>query len=154
MKTENLEVKNITLKEIANGKVFDDKEAIEVAKRILDAKKSSEFNKFRFFYPGANASRADLRDCLTDFNLFAGEVKLYKGKNAYKQFLGFTKEETLAALSEFIFINNEEEDLTFSVRGYKGRFPVNLTFFHYCFAKGRISVDEMLNMLKEELVAA
>lgn len=154
MKTENIEVKNITLKQIANGKVFDSEEAVKVAKRILDTKRSSEFNKYRFFYPGANFSKPDLLDCLLDFNIFAGEVKLYKGKNAYKQFLGFTKEETLAALSEFLFINNEEEDLTFSVRGYKDRFPVNLTFFHYCFAKGRISVDEMLDMLREEQVAA
>ena len=71
MKTENLEVKNITLKEIANGKVFDNEEAVKVAKRILDAKRSSEFNKYRFFYPGANASQTDLLDCLLDFNIFA-----------------------------------------------------------------------------------
>lgn len=153
MKTVNIEVKNITLKEIANGKVFDNKEAVGVAKRILSAKRGGDFNKYRFFYPGANASQADLLDCLLDYQLFAAEVKLFSHGKQINNFLGFSKEDTLQALYSALSFSEEEgystNALMFSVRGFKGKLPFVSTYFHYCFADGELMVNQLLTALKE-----
>lgn len=63
-------------------------------------------------------------------------------------FTGNNVEETLKQLSDWAFFEQdfmELEGCTFQVDGDDRLFEFNSTMFHYCFAKGRISVDKMMD---------
>lgn len=69
-------------------------------------------------------------------------------------FKGETREEVLKKLHDWVFF---EQDLTkidgctFQISGDDRLFAFNGTMFHYCFDKGCISVEEMLeNVCYEE----
>lgn len=63
-------------------------------------------------------------------------------------FCGNNVEEALNQLSDWVFFKQDFTDLegcTFRIEGDDRLFEFNSTMFHYCFAKGRISVDKMLD---------
>ena len=61
---------------------------------------------------------------------------------------GDTLEEALRKLHEWAFFEQdfaELEGCAFQIEGDTRLFEFNGTMFHYCFAKGRISVDDLLD---------
>ena len=63
-------------------------------------------------------------------------------------FKGDTVEEALRKLNDWVFFEQdftELEGCTFQIEGADRLFEFNSTMFHYCFPKGRISVDKMLD---------
>lgn len=63
-------------------------------------------------------------------------------------FKGDTVEEGLRKLHEWAFFEQdftELEGCTFQIGGDARLFEFNGTIFHYCFDKGRISVDNLLD---------
>ena len=63
-------------------------------------------------------------------------------------FKGDTLEGALRKLHEWAFFEQdftELEGCAFQIEGDARLFEFNGTMFHYCFAKGRISVDDLLD---------
>ena len=63
-------------------------------------------------------------------------------------FKGDTVEQALRKLHEWAFFEQEFTEIegcTFQIDGDDRLFELDGTMFHYCFAKGRISVERMLD---------
>lgn len=63
-------------------------------------------------------------------------------------FVGCDVEEALSQLNDWAFFEQDFTDLegcTFQIDGDDRLFEFDGTMFHYCFAKGRISVERMLD---------
>lgn len=141
--------KNVTLQMIAYGKIdYAGKEAKLVANKIINENMEAMFEKFRRMDLYANESVADLLDTVVNFSIFNAEIILYVnfldlGK---RQFFGMKKEETLLALYVFAqqYPPKNMNTCKFKIRGI---FSFNDYLFHQCFAKGRISIDELIYFL-------
>lgn len=65
---------------------------------------------------------------------------------------GITLEESLKRLFDAFTDNNklmnDLEDRLFTVNGIKDQFKLSYTALHYCFAKGRITEKQCLDMMR------
>lgn len=128
-------------------------EVKRVAERILNQNLSSRFNRFAFYYSGQ--ADADLIDCLLDFSCFGAELKIEVPQEVHPfksmQFFGMTPEESLFRLFDEINDRPELSDVMegrqFTVAGSRKKYAYSSTIMHYCFAKGRINVEEALDIM-------
>lgn len=128
-------------------------EVQEVAEHILNQNLFSRFNRFAFYYSGQ--ADADLIDCLLDFSCFGAELKIEVPQEVHPfksmQFFGMTPEESLSSLFDETTDRPELSDIMegclFMVAGSKRKYVYSSTIMHYCFAKGRISVKQALDIM-------
>lgn len=144
--------KNVTLKMVASGEIdYMRKDAICAANRIITENMENEFEEFRSKDPFADESVCDLLDTIANFPMFNAEVILYGTfiDLGEMQFFGMKKEESILAMYVFSKKHTSEEmnKSKFKIRGIKGRLSFNDYLFHQCFAKGIITVDELINLL-------
>lgn len=89
-------------------------------------------------------------------NIPIGEVTiiLYDGEEMVKTFSGADQYDALFQLNRAIFERNSSVDayegLTFIISGIDKRLPLNTMVFHYCFAKSRITVPQLLDLLQSQ----
>lgn len=124
-----------------------------VAERILNQNLFNRFSRFAFYYSGK--SDADLTDCLLDFSSFGGELKIEVPQDVHPferlQFFGMTPQESLTSLfnatTDRPGLSEVLEGCRFTVKGSRRTYVYSSTIMHYCFAKGRISVAEALDIM-------
>lgn len=89
-------------------------------------------------------------------NISIGEVTiiLYDGEEMVKTFSGADQYDALFQLNRAIFESNSSVDayegLTFIISGIDKRLSLNTMVFHYCFAKSRITVPQLLDLLQSQ----
>lgn len=130
-----------------------------LAKKVLTQGLQAQFNEYLANYEGE--SLLDVYDCLQDFSTHGAKVELLNASGAtLATFHGMNPADTLQALNGYLWaqIDNapsnwqavgqnskkwdELEQCTFTLGGVVR--PVVLTYFHYCFCKGRITINELL----------
>lgn len=128
-------------------------EVQKVAERILNHNLFKRFNRFAFYYLGEGD--ADIIDCLLDFSCFGAELKIEVPQEVHPfksmQFFGMTPEESLFRLFDEINdrpgLSDVMEGRKFTVEGSRRTYVYSSTIMHYCFAKGRISVKQALDIM-------
>lgn len=124
-----------------------------VAERVINENLYSRFKRFAFYYHGN--TDADLKDCLLDFNSFGGELKIEVPKEVHPfkclQFFGMTPKDSLSSLY-YQTLDRPElaeaiEGNSFVIYGRCGIYAYSSTIMHYCFAEGRISIEDALDMM-------
>lgn len=66
-------------------------------------------------------------------------------------FHGESTEDVLNQLSDWAFFEQDFtkiEGCTFQISGMPGLYEFSGTYFHYCFGKGRIDADQLLETIK------
>lgn len=129
------------------------KEVKRVAEHILNQNLFSRFNRFAFYYSGQED--ADLIDCLLDFSCFGAELKIEVPSDVHPfksmQFFGMTPEESLSRLFDETTdrpgLSEVLEGCRFTMEGSRKTYIYSSSIMHYCFAKGRISVAEALDIM-------
>ncbi|WP_419072226.1 hypothetical protein [Phocaeicola coprocola] len=149
-----MKVEKNLIEKVANGETVLKGEAVEIAKRIIEEGLITKFKKFAFFYQGDEKEIYDVQDCIIDFRLHGAELNInYLNPNKGKMTIfGITLEESLKRLFDAFTDNNkimnDLEDRLFTVNGIKGQFKLSYTALHYCFAKGRITEKQCLDMMR------
>lgn len=149
-----MKVEKNLIEKVANGETVLKGEAVEIAKRIIGEGLITKFKKFAFFYQGDEKEIYDVQDCIIDFRLHGAELNInYLNPNKGKMTIfGITLEESLKRLFDAFTDNNklmnDLEDRRFTVNGIKGQFKLSYTALHYCFAKGRITEKQCLDMMR------
>lgn len=149
-----MKVEKNLIEKVANGETVLKGEAVEIAKRIIEEGLITKFKKFAFFYQGDEKEIYDVQDCIIDFRLHGAELNInYLNPNKGKMTIfGITLEESLKRLFDAFTDNNklmnDLEDRLFTVNGIKGQFKLSYTALHYCFAKGRITEKQCLEMMR------
>lgn len=149
-----MKVEKNLIEKVANGETVLKGEAVEIAKRIIEEGIITKFKKFAFFYQGDEKEIYDVQDCIIDFRLHGAELNInYLNPNKGKMTIfGITLEESLKRLFDAFTDNNklmnDLEDRLFTVNGIKGQFKLSYTALHYCFAKGRITEKQCLDMMR------
>lgn len=149
-----MKVKKNLIEKVAKGETVLKGEAVEIAKRIIEEGLITKFKKFAFFYQGDEKEIYDVQDCIIDFRLHGAELNInYLNPNKGKMTIfGITLEESLKRLFDAFTDNNklmnDLEDRLFTVNGIKGQFKLSYTALHYCFAKGRITERQCLDMMR------
>lgn len=149
-----MKVKKNLIEKVAKGETVLKGEAVEIAKRIIEEGLITKFKKFAFFYQGDEKEIYDVQDCIIDFRLHGSELNInYLNPNKGKMTIfGITLEESLKRLFDAFTDNNklmnDLEDRLFTVNGIKGQFKLSYTALHYCFAKGRITEKQCLDMMR------
>lgn len=149
-----MKVEKNLIEKVANGETVLKGEAVEIAKRIIEEGLITKFKKFAFFYQGDEKEIYDVQDCIIDFRLHGAELNInYLNPNKWKMTIfGITLEESLKRLFDAFTDNNklmnDLEDRLFTVNGIKGQFKLSYTALHYCFAKGRITEKQCLEMMR------
>lgn len=149
-----MKVKKNLIEKVAKGETVLKGEAVEIAKRIIEEGLITKFKKFAFFYQGDEKEIYDVQDCIIDFRLHGAELNInYLNPNKGKiTIFGITLEESLKRLFDAFTDNNklmnDLEDRLFTVNGIKGEFKLSYTALHYCFAKGRITEKQCLDMMR------
>lgn len=149
-----MKVEKNLIEKVANGETVLKGEAVEIAKRIIEEGLITKFKKFAFFYQGDEKEIYDVQDCIIDFRLHGAELNInYLNPNKEKMTIfGITLEESLKRLFDAFTDNNkimnDLEDRLFTVNGIKGQFKLSYTALHYCFAKGRITEKQCLDMMR------
>lgn len=149
-----MKVKKNLIEKVAKGETVLKGEAVEIAKRIIEEGLITKFKKFAFFYQGDEKEIYDVQDCIIDFRLHGAELNInYLNPNKGKMTIfGITLEESLKRLFDAFTDNNklmnDLEDRLFTVNGIKGQFKLSYTALHYCFAKGRITEKQCLDMMR------
>lgn len=149
------------VQEVANGK-YDDYdthgEMKRAAQRILEEKVVSKFSTFCFRMFGGELTDnvMDIFDAFVDFAIHGAELSVRCDKSVHPsgayRVSGMTFKDSLKKLfkrtvaDEGLFWNLCKKE--FTIAGIKGRFVVDPTAFHYCFAKGRINEKEVLEMCR------
>lgn len=124
-----------------------------IAEQIVSENLFNRFKRFAFYCKGD--SEADLIDCLRDFSGFGGELKIEVPKEVHPfkhfQFFGMTPQQSLFALFNYTIehprLMDVMEGRLFTVAGSRKKYAYSSTIMHYCFAKGRISVEEALDIM-------
>lgn len=123
-----------------------------VMKEIVEAGMEKEWKLWRLRDPDSNGSLMDLFDTIVNFPLFYREARLYGSifHLPSLQFFGMTEEESLKEMYDFCMSIpiDKIDTCKFNIRGIKGMFQYNSYLFHMCFAKGRISVAQLMQMLQ------
>lgn len=145
------------VQEVANGKYCDYDtrgEMQRTAQRILDGKLTSKFAKFCFRIYGSEMpdNEMDVYDAFVEFAGYGAAVTVWNTKEDDKvyKFGGMTPEESLKRMNEWIWRNHDAkgyqwlEDCEYRMEGMPGKYHLHLTYFHYCFVKGRISEKDIL----------
>lgn len=152
-----MKTSKLTLEKIANGNTSLTGEAVEIARTILANGLYSQFNRYAFFYGYDSEELGDIQDLLLDFKSFGGEIKIKVTTDIHPSgtwsVFGMTLVESLNRLfSELTnkpyLVSDKLENSIFTIKGVKGKFAYNGVLFHYCFAKGRISEQELLEMCR------
>lgn len=149
-----MKVEKNLIEKVANGETVLKDEAVEIAKRVIEEGLITKFKKFAFFYQGDEKEIYDVQDCIIDFRLHGAELNInYLNPNKGKMTIfGITLEESLKRLFDAFTDNNklmnDLEDRLFTVNGIKGQFKLSYTALHYCFAKGRITEKQCLDMMR------
>jgi hypothetical protein len=149
-----MKVEKNLIEKVANGETVLKGEAVEIAKRVIEEGLITKFKKFAFFYQGDEKEIYDVQDCIIDFRLHGAELNInYLNPNKGKMTIfGITLEESLKRLFDAFTDNNklmnDLEDRLFTVNGIKGQFKLSYTALHYCFAKGRITEKQCLDMMR------
>ena len=149
-----MKVEKNLIEKVANGETVLKDEAVEIAKRVIEEGLITKFKKFAFFYQGDEKEIYDVQDCIIDFRLHGAELNInYLNPNKGKMTIfGITLEESLKRLFDAFTDNNklmnDLEDRLFTVNGIKGQFKLSYTALHYCFAKGRITEKQCLEMMR------
>lgn len=149
-----MKVEKNLIEKVANGETVLKGEAVEIAKRIIEEGLITKFKKFAFFYQGDEKEIYDVQDCIIDFRLHGAELNInYLNPNKGKMTIfGITLEESLKRLFDAFTDNNklmnDLEDRLFTVNGIKDQFKLSYTALHYCFAKGRITEKQCLDMMR------
>lgn len=149
-----MKVEKNLIEKVANGETVLKDEAVEIAKRVIEEGLITKFKKFAFFYQGDEKEIYDVQDCIIDFRLHGAELNInYLNPNKGKMTIfGITLEESLKRLFDAFADNNklmnDLEDRLFTVNGIKGQFKLSYTALHYCFAKGRITEKQCLDMMR------
>lgn len=131
-----------------------------IAKSILTQGLQAQFNEYLAAYIGE--SILDVYDCLQDFSTHGAKIELVSSSGAtLATFFGMNPAHTMQQLNDYLWSQidhtprnwqavgqnskrwDELEQCTFTLGGVAR--PVVLTYFHYCFAKGRITVNELLS---------
>lgn len=149
------------VQEVANGKYkeYDSHgEMQRAAQRILDEKVVSKFQAFCFSVYGKEmpGNVMDVYDAFVDFAIHGSEVSVWNTKENDKvyKFNGMTERESLRAMNAWVWDVHKKkgyewlEDCEFKIRGISGKYHLSLANFHYCFVKGRISEEKLLNYLR------
>lgn len=149
-----MKVEKNLIEKVAKGETVLKGEAVEIAKRIIEEGLITKFKKFAFFYQGDEKEIYDVQDCIIDFRLHGAELNInYLNPNKGKMTIfGITLEESLKRLFDAFTDNNklmnDLEDRLFTVNGIKDQFKLSYTALHYCFAKGRITEKQCLDMMR------
>ena len=145
------------IQQIANGETSLSGEAVRVANIILNGNLSGKFNRYAFFYDGNGECLADVQDCILDFACFGAEIGMSVDTSVDPSGVyeagGMTPEVSLKRLFNQISnlpyaVSQKLENSVFTIRGMQGSFSYVSTYFHYCFAKGRINERKLLEMIR------
>lgn len=144
------------IQQIAAGQTPLTGEPVKIAKRLLISGLYDSFNVFAQKSNCKSDKYEDITDCLLDFSSLTEQyisIKTSTSASGYYTISGRTMEESLYAM--YVCIENKPRDIAnqiegclFSVRGVDGVFKYTSTYFHYCFAKGRISELELLDIIR------
>ena len=152
-----MKIRKELIQQIANGETMLNGEPVDVAKVITTNNLFTKFCKYAFFYDGEDENLFDIQDCLLDFKCFGAEIKIDVDKSIHPssvyQVFGMTPSIALHRLFDEV---NEEmhrwddkfEGKTFTIKGVKGKFRYLGVMFHYCYAKGRITEDQLLDAIR------
>lgn len=152
-----MKVEKNLIEKVANNATNIKGKAVEIAKKIIDQKLASKFRSYAFFCYGNIDDIYDLQDCLLDFSWFGEEITVQDiPENIHPskkwQIFGMRAEDSLKNLFYDMYKNIKLADILegkeFRVRGIKGKFKVSYTLLHYCFAKGKITSHECLDMMR------
>lgn len=146
-----------TLQQIANGNTSLTGQAVEVARTILTDGLYSQFSRYAFYYGYDSDELGDIQDLLLDFSCFGGEVRMKVSTDIHPfgtwQVFGMkpsiTLERLMSEISNMPYaVSQKLENSVFTIKGIKGKFSYISTYFHYCFAEGRISEQQLLEMCR------
>lgn len=149
-----MKVEKNLIEKVAGGETILKGEAVRIAKGIIEKGLQSKFKEFAFFYQGSENEIYDVQDCILDFGFTGAEIDVlynYPDKSRM-QIFGMTMEQSLKRLFETLTHNGNLmknlEGKPFKVNGIKGKFTLCYTILHYCFAKGRITEKQCLEMMR------
>lgn len=137
---------NITLTQFAA--ISQSTEVIEIVAMIKARRLESEFNSYLATYDGGDNNLLDYMDAVLDFpRSVLIEVCTPASRHTFS---GADTDEAMEQLNSWLWQQvkltpnmwDKIERYTFQIGTITRR--VCLTYFHYCYAKGRITVDELL----------
>lgn len=152
-----MKVEKNLIEKVAKGETILRGEAVRIAKVIIKNGLQGKFKQFAFFYQGDGNEICDVQDCILDFNIHGSEIVVnevpYRVNPSGKLIVkSMTIEnclrklfDTMTNYMQFIDMLNGKE---FCIRHERGSYRISYTALHYCFAKGRITEKECLDMMR------
>lgn len=148
--------KNI-IEKVANGETVLKGEAVRIAKDIVKNNLLSKFKQYAFYYRGNGNEIYDVQDCILDFRVHGTEIIVKEVPDRINPsgnliIKAMTIEvclkklfETMTQYMQFIDLLNGKE---FCIKHEQKLYRISYTALHYCFAKGRITEKECLDMMR------
>lgn len=150
----------IDLEDVAAGRFGFHDEVIKMAQTILNTPGMAEaFYNYRDAFMCDNPIQVDLYDCIQDFCGGFDRAEVSIDRMMPEQiFFGGSAEDRIRCCWDYMtnVIPSEEcrINATINKRSYSFDGAVFTWYGHYCFAKGRISFDEMMKGLTEKVDVA
>lgn len=152
-----MKVEKNLIEKVANGETILKGETVRIANYIIEKGLQSKFNQFAFYYHGNGNEIYDIQDCLLDFKSHGTEivingvpdrinpsgkliVKSMTIENCLKKLFN-----TMTDYMQFIDMLNGKE---FCIKHDRKLYRISYTALHYCFAKGRITEKQCLDMMR------
>lgn len=152
-----MKIERNIIEKVANGETVLKGKTVEIAKRILNEKLQSRFMRYAYFYKGNGKDLNDIQDCILDFSCEGTQIIItdvpYRinpsGKLVVKSMTakGCLKKlfHTMTDFEQYIDILDGKE---FKIKFEQKLYRISYTMLHYCFAKGRITEQQCLDMMR------